>query len=88
MKKTTVTVEKKLILEFSLPGFRGSMSHVDNDDRGLNRSYSDVPKQLERNRERHEHWTLELSLHNAVDTRDVLRELATQIDVLLAEGRF
>lgn len=80
----TVRVEKKLILEFSLPGYRGSSSSVSGRENAWGRDPE--PRQLERENNTTEHWTLEINAANARETMIVLRELATQIDMALSEG--
>lgn len=86
MKSNTIRVEKKLILEFHLPGFRGASSSVDNESASSRMGMGlPEPRQLEHNHQR-EHWTIEVNAANARDTLAVLRELAAQIDIALSEG--
>lgn len=77
--QSKVTIEKKIILHFELPGWTGSSTtwETPSYNNGTER-----PKQLTHVKET---WRIEISLENAAETLRSLRELTTAIEVELSK---
>ena len=84
--ETKVTVSKKLILQFTLPGYMGASSGVDNaqgDPFQRQRRQLETPSMVSHA----EHWTLDIDTANALGTLSVLRELVRCLETAIGEGK-
>ena len=83
--ETKVTVSKKLVLQFTLPGYAGATCSRN----GPNSPYAPDPHQLTHKGAESgnpEHWVLEVEASTALVTRAVLCELVDAISEAIKKG--
>ncbi len=82
MKAVKVTVEKTLVLQFTLPGYRGGGT----SRLGTGNGIRELPCQLERVHGPEEYWRIEINSSNAHETLDTFRKLAAEIALAIELG--